>query len=189
MANDLRRLAQMVYNMNTVKRVHRIRITQQAITEGTSAENFNLLTCDDDPNYDLTTDGTNVAECEPGCKIVAIQLVMTVHSVPAASRLIEWTIGRDPDATLTTGLGMPTLYTSDVSTTTIVTRKNVWAAGHMVGLDKLGANINVNVSRKALARASRMADGDIIRLTFTDDSGGTGNAAFYLRGRIITRGP
>lgn len=187
MANDLRRLAQMVYNMNTVKRVSRIRMLAQAVTEATSTS-FNLLTCDDDPNYDLATDGTNVAEVEPGCKIIAIQLHMTI--VTPANRTVEWVLYKDPDGVLTAaGATIATLYAADVEATRIVMRKNSLTAGHAIGTDRTGHNSVLNVPGRTLARSARLADGDVIRLTFTDDGGGTGDCSMYLRGRIITRGP
>lgn len=184
----MRRLAQMVYNMNTVKRVHRIRMLAQTITEAATT-GFNLLTCDDDPNYDLTTDGTNVAECEPGAKIIAIQLQMTITAV--AARTVEWIFLRDPDGVLAaaSARNIATLYTADVSANTIVIRKNTIAAGHFLASDRTAHNSNLNVSPKALRRVARMADGDTLSLAFTDNGEGAGDSLMYLRGRIITRGP
>lgn len=192
MTSGMRRLAQMVYNMNTVKRVHRVRVTSGVITEGESAgtnNTFSLLTCDDDPNYDNTTDGTNVAECEPGARIIAVQLVMT--TVIPDGRLLEWMIGKDPDGVVTsTNFLVSSLYTADVTANGLVLRKNVWTVGHKRGTSQRTENtMSINIPGKVLARAGRMEDGDVIRLAFMDDGGGTGNGSWYLRGRIITRGP
>lgn len=192
MTSGMRKLAQMVYNMNTVKRVHRVRMLSQVVTEGESGGTnnaFSLLTCDDDPNYDNTTDGTNVAECEPGCRIIAVQLVMTI-SAPDG-RLIEYMIGKDPDGAITsTSYTIANLYTADVTGTNLMLRKNVWTVGHMRTTSaRLDSTKSLNIPGKVLARAGRMEDGDVIRLSFADDGGGTGNGSWYLRGRIITRGP
>lgn len=191
MSSPMRRLAQMVYNMNTVKRTSRVRMLNQTITEAdaTATNSFALLTCDDDPNYDLTTDGTNVAEVQPGTRLIAIQLILTISSL-VTSRTIEWVIGRDPDGAITsTNFTIGTLFNADVSTNSMAMRKNTWTAGHIVGSDRTAANININISPRALARASRLENGDVIRLHFTDAGEGAGNAIFYLRGRFITRGP
>lgn len=170
------------------KRVHRIRMLQQTITQGADTP-FILLTCDDEPNYDLTTDGSNVAECHPGAKIVAVQLQMSIFSVDDFET-IEWVIGRDPDSTVTNAsYTISNLYTADVTGTRLLLSKNVWGAGHFVA----GAassevfNTNLNIT-KALRRASKMLDGDTIKLVFTMTAAG-GNAVMYLRGRIITVGP
>lgn len=169
------------------KRVHRIRMLNQTITQGTDTP-FTLLSCDDEPNYDLATDGTNVAECHPGAKIVAVQLVMTVFSV-ADGETVEWVIGRDPDAAITSAaFTISNLYSADVTGGRLLMSKNTWGAGHMISSDGHAAmNTSLNIT-KALRRASKMADGDLIRLVFTHSAAG-GNSLFYIRGRIITVGP
>lgn len=141
-----------------------------------------------EPNYDLTTDGTNVAECHPGAKIVAIQLIGSIYGLQA-TRLVEWVIGRDPDgAILTTGFTIANLYTADATLTNLQLKKNAWGAGHVIGTDRTGVDVRLNIT-SALRRTSKMLDGDVVRLVFTDDGAGTGNGIFYLRGRIITVGP
>lgn len=172
------------------KRVHKIRMLNQSISEGldTSANNFNLLVCDDEPDYDLTTDGSVVAECHPGAKIIAVQLVLSLYGM-VATRLIEYIIGRDPDAAVAAGnYKIGALYTSDITTANAMIKANTWAAGHVIASDRTSQDLRINVT-KALRRASKMRDGDVIRLHFTDDGAGAGNALFYLRGRIITVGP
>lgn len=168
------------------KRVHKVRMLDQTITQGTDTL-ANLLTCDDDPNYDLTTDGSNVSECHPGAMIVAVQLVLTLFSVPDGET-IEWVIGRDPDGAIGTGFTMADLYTSDVTASNALLKKNVWGAGHMVSSDGHAAmNTSLNIT-KALRRAAKMRDGDAIKIRFTATAA-SGNSAFYMRGRIITVGP
>lgn len=169
------------------KRVHKIRMLNQTITEGSESP-FQLLTCDDEPNYDLTTDGTNVSECHPGAKIIAVQLVATIYGL-VATRLVEWVIGRDPDSAITNAnYTMANLYASDVTGTSTMLRPNVWGAGHVVATDRSGFETRLNITG-ALRRASKMRDGDVIKINFTDDGAGTGNGILYLRGRIITVGP
>lgn len=164
----------------------------QTITEALDggANRFTLLTCDDDPNYDLTTDGTNVAEVEPGARIVAIQLVLTIFAL-VSGRTVEWVLGKDPDNALgAASTTVASLYNSDITTGNTWLRKNTIAMGHVIASTNRDLyNSNVNVPRKAMARVARMADGDAFYISFADAGEGVGNALFYLRGRIITRGP
>lgn len=188
MASQMARLAAMVAMKMQVKRTHRIRILDGALTAGANVA-VNLLTCDDDPDYDLATDGSNVAECQPGARIVAVQLVLSIYGVDSGE-IVEWIIGRDPDAIITgPNFSMSNLYLQDVTSTTNFLRKNTWGAGHMIsttGRDL--ATQHVNISGKALKRSRLMAENDVIRLgllSSADDVSGK----YYLRGRIITRGP
>lgn len=163
-------------------------MTGSTVTQGTDTS-FNLLTCDDDPNYDLATDGTNVAECEPGSKIVAVQLHMSLYNMPDGE-VYEWVMGRDPDGAITAGtFTMATLYTQDVSGADLLLRKNAWAAGHiMSSTSHAFSQEMVRIKGSNLRRAGNMEDGDVIRLTFTASASAT-SPLLYLRGRIITRGP
>lgn len=185
----MRRLARQVAAMNAVKRVHRIRILAGTITQGTDTS-FSLLTCDDDPNYDLTTDGTNVAECEPGAKVVAVQLHMSIYGMPAGE-VYEWTMYRDPDGALGAASNgtIATLYTADFTASNAVQRKNTFLAGHVCSsTSKEVYTDQIRITSKALRRAARFADGDLWRMTFTATPSAT-SPSLYLRGRIITRGP
>lgn len=177
--------------MNTVKRVHRIRALGIAITEATSGAGnaFSLLTCDDDPDYDLTSNlSSTTAECQPGARIIALQLHMTIVAV--AGRTVEWMLMKDPDGAITAAnTTLANLYTADVSTTTAMIRKNTVAVGHILAGDRTAFDKSLNVPGKALRRISLMADGDILRLSFADNGEGAGDSLLYLRGRIITRGP
>lgn len=188
MTSAMKRLAQMVYNMNTVKRYSKIRMLNQTITEASETP-FNLLTCDDDPDYDVLTNGTTVAEIQPGAQIIAIQLHMTIYGL-VATRLVEWLIGRDPDGAITAAnFTVANVYTPDLTVTNALLKKNAWSVGHVVANDRTGFDLNINIPGKLLARAGRMNDGDVIRINFTDDGAGTGNGILYMRGRIVTRGP
>lgn len=189
-SRQMRQLAAMVAARMQTKRVHRI-LANPFTATANATTSLSLLTCDDDPNYDLTSDGSsNVAECHPGAKIIAIQLVMTVFQLDTDD-VYHWIIGRDPDGALqaASAFTVATLYTSDVSTTTALLRKNTWACGHFVGSstrDKF--NTPVIISSKALRRSARLADGDVIRMNWTNPHAST-DAKVYVRGRIITRGP
>lgn len=168
-----------------VRRVHRIRIVAGTITNGADT-NFNLLTCDDDPNYDLTTDGTNVAECEPGSRIIAVQLVAAFRNLNT-DQLVEYVIGRDPDQAIgAANYTIANLYAADVSAQNLALRRNIWAAGSVIGTTQNeSVPIRIRVG-KAIKRSRVMHDGDAIRLSITMSSV-TNDAALYLRGRIITR--
>lgn len=172
--------------------VHRIRMLDQTITNNVTTK-FNLLSCDDDPDYDLATDGTNVAECHPNSRIVAVQLHVGLYpaSNPINPGPLEWMIARDPDGALgAAGLITPgNLYAADVTTATDMLRKNVWAMGHMfLTTNRDAANLNIRISRKALRRARIMRDGDKVSISFTNPDA-TDTAKLYIRGRIISKTP
>lgn len=181
--------ARMIKPFLGTKRIHRIRMLDQIITQGTSTS-FSLLSCDDDPNYDLTTDGANIAECIVGSRIIAIQLHMTISEVDGGE-IVEWILGKDPDQALTaTNFTISNLYTSDIDPNRRMLRENVWMADHMIGEtgNRTLKNATIRIPSKTLKRSRLMADNDVIRLVFTHTVSGT-DSLMYLRGRIITRGP
>lgn len=172
------------------RRVHRIRMLDQAITQG-AVTTFSLLSCDDDPNYDLTSDGTNIAEAHPGARIVGMNLHMSIFDVDAGET-VEWILGKDPDGALGAGgvFDIADLYTSDVTANNLAVRENVWTVGHMIGEtgNRTLKNVELRIPRGTLKRSRLLADGDVIRLAFTHTAAGT-DSTMYLRGRIVTRGP
>lgn len=184
----IKAVARQAVRMMTVRRVHRVRILSGTITQGANTS-FVLLTCDDDPDYDLATDGTNVAECQPGARIEAVQIVMSIFGSNIAGETIEWVIGRDQDNALgAASFSVSELYAADFTGNRAILRKNVWGVGHFIGTaNRDVSNTGLNIT-KALRRARLMADGDTIRLNFTATAAG-GDHTVYLRGRIITRGP
>lgn len=185
----IQKLANMVRANMGVRRVHRIRMLDQTITQGTDTA-FALLTCDDDPNYDLTTDGTNVAECQVGCRIVAVQLHMSLTNIPNGET-VEWVIGRDPDGAITAaGFVVSGVYTADITQGNRMLKDNAWTVGHVMAgtASRDTFNGRLNIARKTLKRARVMHDGDVVRLVFTHTAASS-SSLMYLRGRIITRGP
>lgn len=171
---------------------HRIRMLEQSLAAATTTTK-SLLTCDDDPDYDKTSDGTNVAECHPNSRILAFQLVMGLYvaSNPISNGPMEFLMYRDRDAAISgaSAGNMSTLYTADFSTTTGMLRKNTYLAGHQfITTNYEQKTVRLSVSRKALRRAGIMHDGDLIRLAFDNPDPDTA-CMLYLRGRIITKTP
>jgi len=170
---------------------HRVHFKDVTIAANAST-GFDLLTCDDDPNYDVTSDGTNVAEIHPESRVIRLQLVMGLYvdSNPIVGGPLEWLLGRDPDSALTaSSMTMATLMASDVNAGVKVLRANTWATGHMFLTTTKGqGNSRVIVSRKALRRSRVFHDGDKLRIVFTNPDADTA-AKLYLRGRIISRLP
>lgn len=185
----IQKLANMVRANMGVRRVHRIRMLDQTITQGTSTP-FALLTCNDDPNYDLATDGTNVAECQVGARIVAVQLHLSLTNIPNGET-VEWILGRDPDASITTaGFLVGNVYTADVTTGNRLLKDNTWTIGHVMAgtASRDTFNGTLRIPGKTMRRSRLMNENDVIRLVFTHTAAGS-SSLMYLRGRIVTRGP
>lgn len=156
------------------------------ITQGTNTP-LPLLLCDDDPDYDQLIDGTNPAECQPGSRILALQLHLQLLACPVGE-VLEWVLYKDPDAVLTSSVGISTLYTQDKTANGIILRKNTLAAGHVI-VDATSRSVQpiiVNIPRKALRRIGPMQENDVLRMVFTLTAAAS-NADLYGRGRIKFR--
>jgi len=155
----------------------RVRIFENPLTVATGNRNYKLLHCDDDPDYDLTTNGnaqtlgTDVAECKPKSRITSIDLQLTCQNIDAV-KAVEWILVKDPDLVLA-GIGYTpsSLFTADVSSLTIPLRKYTLAYGYFAG----GSNTDImrqriRIKRKALARAGVMNDLDELRLMIVNNN-------------------
>lgn len=182
----INQLARKVKAAMGVKRVHRIRATVLAIPENANTA-YVLLRCDDEPNYDTTSDGTNIAECEPGSRLISVQLVMTMYGMDA-NTIVEWNLHKNPDQTLTASeTTVAALYAADVEPENRMLRKNTFTAGHFIGTSNHDTQTTrVRIARKAMKRNAVMADNDQIAFTFANLDA-TDAALLYIRGRLITR--
>lgn len=150
--------------------------------------NVKLLKCDADnnPDEDLATDGTNLAEISPGSRITSIDLMLFVkgNSVPQ----LEVFMFRDPDNILGGSTLNPTkLFQQDVDTTTVILRKNCLTYFPIIPTTThdLWAN-PVRISAAALARNRRLKAGDDLNLNFYNaNSSATGK--YWLVGKINCR--
>lgn len=166
--------------------IARMRFLTFTITQGTNTA-LPLLICDDDPDYDQAIDGTNPAECQPGSRILAIQMHLQLLALPVGE-VLEWILYKDPDSILGATVGIGTLYTQDKTANGIIIRKNALAAGHVIvdATSRSVQPITVNIPRKALRRIGPMQDGDALRMVFTLTAAAS-NGDLYGRGRIIFR--
>lgn len=150
-----------------------------------------LLSCDDDPNYDTTSDGTNIAEVHPNSRLLGMQLHMGLYvaSNPISNGPMEFILYRDPDAALSTAATMAELQGADVTTNRLTLRKNTILAGHQfITTNREYQNQNLRVRRKTLNRIRVMHDNDVIKMAFTNPDPDT-VCMLYLRGRILSKTP
>lgn len=165
MARGIKRFNGMVRRAMMTPHRSRIRFDKSTITAATVTP-VTLLTVDDEPNYDTTSDGTNVAEAEALSRLMKIDLNLSFFSGTsnAAGALVEWMLYRDPDAQL--GTETPsTLFTADVSATTAMVRKNVLAYGGFYSSANNDTKaFRIGIRRKAMQRVRRLSDGDKIML-------------------------
>lgn len=175
-------LKQQLQNILSDKHVCRVRINTLAVTDNADVYQ-SLLVAKDDPNYDLATDGTNVAECEIGSRILDIDLKIVLHTI-AQNDVSEVIIFKDPDVMLTTGMTPANLFLADVTQLTTNLRKyamwyNVFIGG--------GAGQNhtffAKISRGAMARNRRMAENDTLKILFSQNDASASRKAFIV-GRI-----
>lgn len=170
--------------------VSRVRIFNFGLTQNTTIYTPKLLACDDDPDYDLTTDGTNVSECQPFSRITKIDLKCRIQPGGTnSSNRIEWILLKDPDGALEAGAITPaSLFLSDVSLPSNSLRKYTLAYGWTVATtNKDGEQFHIRIRRKALLRAGLMHDGDKLLFVFTNNHA-TLAGTLDCTGRIVTTG-
>lgn len=164
--------------------VSRVRMLQLPLTQGATTT-ITLLKVDDDPDYDLTSDGTLIAEAQARSRITSIDLNMTVNP-GVTGEVGEWMLYRDPDSAI--GAADPsTLFQADLTTTVAALRKNAVAYGMLIGNTNV-ENISrrVFIKRKAMRRISGLADNDLLKIAFQLTAGAS-NGALSMYGRIRTK--
>lgn len=167
------------------KHTHRYRSTEFTATQA-AVTSYQLLACDDDPDYDTGGDFSTPCECHPGSKITGIDLNLTI-APNGTSEIIEWMLWKDPDSILGATVSPADLFTNDLNSTNVVLRKAVLAYGMFRSTTSREANkIHVRVSRAAMGRNRVMKDGDRLRLTVLN-TGGSATTKISAFGRIWTR--
>lgn len=169
----------------------RIRIFDNSITTAEATQTYSLLRADDDPDYDITTNGdaatagTNIAECLAQSRIESIDLTVSVQNLDVA-KATEVLIYKDPDVVL--GAVAPsTLFTSDVTLTTMEVRKR--ALKYMIGFGSSGTDgfaKHVRISRSALKRNRVMHDLDELKITITNNNS-VDSLSVFIVGTITWR--
>lgn len=162
---------------------HRSRIRQDVALSAATLSSKVLLTVDDDPDYDLATDGSNVAEAEALSRLRRIDLRISYFAgtANAAGALVEWILFRSPDNTLAS-TAPSSLFTADISPTTALVRKNVLAYGGFYSSANNDTRVfNVRIRRAAIKRIQRLSDGD--KIEFGIITAATG-AKYFMHGTI-----
>lgn len=169
-----------------IKHTHRLRDLDFAITESTFTDGA-LLSCDDDPDYDEDFDfGTTAPECEPGSRVLGIDLTMDL--VPsAAGEQIEWILYKSPDGLLNGVPTGPLLFQMDLTANVALIRKYTLAYGRFLSTSsRESSRTRVRISRAAMRRAGVMHDGDILRMNFIHTAAASPGSG-SIHGRIWTR--
>lgn len=155
--------------------VHRVRMVAQSLTTA-ATDNIGLLAAADSPDSDLETDGTNVAQCENGSRIVAMKLKLQVRLSNASERT-EMFLFRDQDNAVSTNFTPTNLFDADHSVTNDNVRKN------LAWYDVFIAGVSHDIYKKriswmpAMSRMRQLRDTDRLELNFVNSamSGGTFN--------------
>lgn len=166
--------------------VHRVRGI--GVSTGDAATtHFDLLLADDDPDYDVTSNLTTIAECEAKSRLKSIQLNMILKTTQE-NHTLEWMLYRDPDEVLEAGGVTPaTLFTADVTAFTALLRKNALAYGFFrASTNKDAHSTRIRISRKAMRRVVQMNDLDRIKLAITASDVVTAGT-IDIWGRIVTQ--
>lgn len=174
----------MVAAATGIKHTYRYRAIAITATQGTTTP-VQLLTTDDDPDYDVAWNSTTPHETEVGSRILGIDLNMFT-TPSAAGEIIEWCLYKDPDGML--GTVSPTvLFQADRDATAVLLRKYAMAYGMFkASASKDSQKAHVRISGAAMRRAGTMLDGDALRLVFLH-SGAAANGEISMYGRIWTR--
>lgn len=150
--------------------VKRVRVIGLSLTDNADVYQ-SLLVSKDDPNHDLVTDGTNIAECETGSRIIDLRLKI-VFTVGSSGDMTEVALWRDKDAGITTSFTISALFNSDYTLTNEEV-KGVCMWYDMLnwgsGSDKQTAFPRIR--RAAMARNKRLREGDVLKLLFSQNDG------------------
>lgn len=163
---------------------HRSRMRGTCTLTASTLNTQNLLTVDDDPDYDIATDfSSTIAEAESLSRLKRIDLNISFFSGTAngAGALVEWMLYRSPDDSLT-GQNPSDLFGADVTLTTQSLRKNAIAyGGFLSSANNDTSKFKIGIKRKAMRRISRLSDGDRLKLAFVTSATG---AKYFAYGTI-----
>lgn len=143
-----------------------------------------ILTVDDDPDYDIATGASTVAEAEALSRLRKIKLTISYFSGTANSSgaKVKWILYKSPDGTLGS-IDPDALHGADVTLTTQALRKNTLAAGWFYSSSNNETKLfRVRISRAAMRRVMVLKDNDQLRFAMQTSAGG----AKYLMFGTIT---
>lgn len=164
--------------------VSRVRMVDIALTQNATTA-ITLLKVDDDPDYDLASDGTNIAEAQARSRITSIDLKMWLRANGTGER-VEWLLYRDRDSNLGS-VDPSTLFQADYTTTVAEVRKNTVSYGMHVGSTNVeNTMMRVFLKRKAMRRISGLNDNDLLKMTFAH-SAAVGDGVLSMWGVIRTK--
>lgn len=165
--------------------VHRIRIITTGLT-ASSTVRYTLLKADDEPDYDLLSDGTNIAECETGSRIVKLQLTIQYYNSTGAGNTIEMMLYKNPDGEHAAQFTPANLFEMDYQQyASDVKKYTAWYMPSMISANFETVKNKVMLKRGAFRRIRGMHDLDTIELALVLPAGTTQNATIH--GRIWTR--
>lgn len=172
-------------NLLGTTHVQRVRIIDQDLTDNTNVYLSLLKAQDDDVDYDIVSDGTLIARCDTGARIVDIQLHTVIWGMASSDR-VEVIMYRDRDSGITTSMTPAALFTSDYTTVTDAVRKHCMHYNYYQGASNRDAfNTPIRASRGAMARNKQMQDQDILKILFSMNDGST-TRKMTMIGRITT---
>lgn len=165
--------------------VHRVRIIGTALVSSTDLY-LSLLKGVDDPNRDLISNGSDIAECKVNSKITKIQLTVVLSSY-SAGEVTELLLHKDPDLAITTSFTVTSLFLADFTAVSSAVKKNslVYRFFRALAVSD-GARIGMGMKRKALRRAGKMNENDTLKLAAINGAFATNNTIDVV-GRIWTK--
>lgn len=169
----------------TKHRVYVFGTTGAGVTLAANTDKYlSLLVCDDDPDYDLVSNNTTIAECQVGSKIVSIELFLVYKA--AAAIMHEIAIYRDRDGSFSTMTPDTQAFNvADYSATVDQVRSNIIGYRPIYLTSNADARpMRLPISKSALRRNQTMHDNDSLKLFIRNNAGSS--ATWWIQGHINT---
>lgn len=164
---------------------HRVRIMEVTLSNS-ATDTVSLLQAADAPDYDLATDGTNVAQCETGARIVGMNLKLVVLAAASGSgKRTEMLLFRDEDNAVATNFTPSNLFNPDVSVERDDVRQNtVWYDLFVPTAQKDGFTKMIR-GFKGMRRIRLLKENDRLKINFVNGTVGT-DFRYIIVGTITT---
>lgn len=173
--------------MRAMSKVTTHRVYISVAPTASAVNNYSLLVADDDPDYEILTNGTTIAECQTNSKIVKISLGISYYTNGGAGGVNEFIVYRDPDNELGS-VDPQNAFSVAESALQESKRKNILVyRANLLSASGLVWQSRTAIKEKALRRARLMQDNDRLKLSFTTGAGAT--QKLLVQGRIWTRFP
>lgn len=167
-----------------VTTTHRVYVKDMAITASTT-KNIELLKADDDPDYDLVSNGTNIAECHSNSRITKMQLMMQYYNSTGAGLTVEQMLFKAPDGQSAADFTPANLWVSDFEITDNMVKKfTVMYKADLISATFETVKGKIFIKRAALKRIRTMRDNDALIYSLIPPAGTT--QVLNLMGRIWT---